>query len=67
VFGAIWAQAELRKILRTIGARVDERELVVPRAQHAFGANGTLRDLEVASALRAIIDELLDNTCHQAA
>jgi len=67
VFGAIWAQAELRKVLRTIGARVDERELVVPCAQHVFDANGTLCDPEVASTLRAIVDELLDNTCHQAA
>ena len=35
-FGAIWAQAELRKILRTIGASVEERELAVSHAQHAF-------------------------------
>ena len=67
VFGAIWAQAELRKVLRTIGAQVNERELVIPRAQQAFSANGTLRDPEVATALRTIVHELLDATCRQAA
>src|SRR5262249_44552810 len=31
-FGGVWAQAELRKVLRTTGARVVEGELAVPRA-----------------------------------
>jgi len=66
-FGAIWAQAELRKVLRTIGAQVDERELVVPRAHHAFTADGMLRDPDLASALKAIVHELLDATCRRAA
>ena len=67
VFGAIWAQAELRKVLRTLGAAVDERELVVARADHAFDAAGALRDPEVARALRTIIHELVDTTCRRAA
>jgi chromate reductase len=66
-FGAIWAQAELRKVLRTIGARVDERELVVPRAHHAFAADGALLDQDLASALRAIVHGVLDTTCRRAA
>ncbi|MBA3429474.1 MAG: NAD(P)H-dependent oxidoreductase [Actinobacteria bacterium] len=40
LFGAIWAQAELRKVLTAIGARVIERELPVPRAHEAFEATG---------------------------
>ncbi len=67
VFGAIWAQAELRKILSTIGAKVNERELVIPHAQDAFTPSGTLRDPEVAGELRTLVRELLDNTVHQAA
>jgi chromate reductase len=66
-FGAIWAQAELRKVLMTIGARVDERELVVPHVQHAFTAEGTLRDPGVDAALREIIKQLLETTRHRAA
>ena len=58
VFGAIWAQAELRKILRTLGAETDDRELVVPQAQHAFAEDGSLRDEELASTLRAIVLDL---------
>jgi chromate reductase len=58
VFGAIWAQAELRKILRTLGADVDERELVVPEAQSAFRDDGSLRDEILASALRTLVADL---------
>lgn len=55
VFGAIWAQAELRKILRTLGADVDDRDLVVAEAQSAFRADGSLRDETLASALRMVV------------
>jgi chromate reductase len=67
IFGAIWAQAELRKILRTLGAQVDDRELAVAHAQRAFTANGTLRDPELARALEEIVDGLLDTMSHRAA
>lgn len=66
-FGAVWAQAELRKILTTIGACVDQRELVVPRAQDAFTSQGHLRDPELAVGLRAIVASLIDRTGQQAA
>jgi chromate reductase len=66
-FGAVWAQAELRKVLQTIGARVGEGELVVAHAQHAFGPDGTLSDPDVAAALRTIVEQLLDATCRRAA
>ena len=67
VFGAIWAQADLRKILRTLGAQIDERELVVAHAQHAFGGDGSLRDAELASALRSFVADLGGVACRRAA
>jgi chromate reductase, NAD(P)H dehydrogenase (quinone) len=57
-FGAVWAQAELRKILRTIGACVEGRELAVAHAQDAFGADGLLRDPEQRALLRSILETL---------
>lgn len=59
IFGAIWAQADLRKILRTIGARVDEHELAVSHGQDAFTTQGDLRDRDLALGLRAIVARLI--------
>jgi chromate reductase len=67
VFGAAWAQADLRKILKTIGARVVDRELLVAHAQHAFTRQGRLRDPRHAAALTSILDTLSQRTCRQAA
>lgn len=67
VFGAVWAQAELRKILRTLGAEIDERELVVAHAHSAFDEDGTLRDEDLASRLRAIVSDLAAVPCRCAA
>jgi chromate reductase, NAD(P)H dehydrogenase (quinone) len=36
MFGAVWAQAELRKVLGLIGARVLDRDTPVPLADSAF-------------------------------
>jgi len=58
VFGAIWAQAELKKILRTLGAEVDDRDFVVAEAQTAFLEDGSLRDEALASALRMLVWDL---------
>ncbi|HEX7291330.1 MAG TPA: NADPH-dependent FMN reductase [Conexibacter sp.] len=58
LFGAVWAQAEARKVLRTIGAHVLERELPVGQADDAFDASGRLRDPDARAALAAIVDEL---------
>ena len=46
-FGAMWAQADLRKILGIAGARVAPVELAVPRAHETLGADleGQLRAL----------------------
>ena len=54
-FGAVWAQAELRKALGLAGARVLDHELAVPTAHEAFHADGRLlrggskRDCEKSS------------------
>jgi chromate reductase len=38
MFGAVWAQAETRKVLSTIGARVLDVELPVPEGDERFDA-----------------------------
>ena len=42
MFGAVWAQAETRKVLGALGGRVLEREFPFARAQDAY-ADGELR------------------------
>ena len=67
LFGAIWAQAELRKVLNTIGAAVLDSELPVPAAQTTLTTDGRLRDPAVAAALRALVRDLVDRTLARAA
>jgi len=59
LFGAVWAQAEARKVLKTIGARVLERELPVGQADAAWAPDGTLLDPALGTALAEIIEELV--------
>lgn len=59
LFGAVWAQAEARKVLQTIGAEVLERELPVGQAGEAFAPDGSLRDPELRAALEQTVGELL--------
>jgi len=58
-FGAVWAQAELRKALAAAGARVIDRELPVALAHEAFDVDGALLDQERTAALDEIVAELL--------
>ena len=58
-FGAVWAQAELRKILSACGARVLDRQLPVERASHAFAPGGSLADPELTAALAEIVRDLV--------
>jgi chromate reductase len=60
LFGAVWAQAETRKVLSTIGARVVDRELPIAQADEALGADGLPREREAVEELSALLDELLD-------
>ena len=50
-FGAVWAQAELRKVLATAGARVVEAELAVGHAAGRFDEAGELVDEELRDQL----------------
>ena len=61
-FGAVWAQAELRRVLRTIGARVVERELAIGRAHEAFGPAGRLLDRTGRDSLSEIVRALVEET-----
>lgn len=67
LFGAVWAQAEIRKVLGHMGARVIDQELPVARAAEAFDAQGNLHDAEIETALREITIELLAEVAPQLA
>jgi chromate reductase len=60
LFGAVWAQAEMRKVLSTIGARVVDRELPIGQADDALGPDGLPRDELAVERLSATLDELLE-------
>ena len=58
LFGAVWAQAEGRKVLAAIGAKVIDRELPVGMADYAFTDDGTLVDDGHTATLAEILTEL---------
>jgi chromate reductase len=59
IFGAVWAQAEARKVLAASGAGVLDVELPVARAAEAFDADGELHDPELRDRLAEITGELV--------
>jgi chromate reductase len=59
MFGAVWAQAELRKVLSTAGARVVDRELPVAAADEAFTDDGRLVEADHHNELAAIVEQLV--------
>ncbi|HEX6699820.1 MAG TPA: NADPH-dependent FMN reductase [Gaiellaceae bacterium] len=59
MFGAVWAQAELRKVLAATGARVAEAELAVGHAQTRFDDEGRLVDHEIREQLQEAVDLLV--------
>ena len=59
LFGAVWAQAEVRKALKASGAHVLESELPVALADGAFTAEGDLADDELAERLRDLLADLV--------
>ena len=59
MFGAVWAQAEARKVLTAIGSRVLDRELPVPSADELL-ADGKITDDEIEAQLIAVIDALAE-------
>ena len=60
MFGAVWAQAELRKALAAAGARVVDREIPLPYAEELFDAAGGLVERELEATLEEIVGELLE-------
>src|SRR5581483_9270611 len=57
-FGAVWAAAELRKVLGAMGARVADAELAVGHAMDKI-ADGTVVDEDVRRGLRDAFETLL--------
>ncbi len=53
MFGAVWAQADLRKVLGALGARVVDLELPVGSADEAFNDDGRLASGELSAQLEA--------------
>jgi chromate reductase, NAD(P)H dehydrogenase (quinone) len=58
MFGATWAQAELRKVLTAMGARVTEVELPVSRAHEKIDVDGVVHDEETREQLRDAVETL---------
>jgi chromate reductase len=58
-FGAVWAQAELKKVVGLIGARVLPIELPVSKANSVFDADGRLIDDELRVRLSEVVNDLV--------
>ena len=55
MFGAVWAQAELRKALAASGARVLDGEVAVGHAHTRFEPDGSLNDPNLAEQLDDVV------------
>jgi chromate reductase len=60
MFGAVWAQAELRKVLGASAARVVEGEVPVGHAHTRFESDGSLNDANLAERIQAVVDDLIE-------
>jgi chromate reductase len=58
-FGAVWAQAELRKALGLARARVLDHELAIPTAHEAFADDGRLAQAAARRRLGEILEHLV--------
>jgi chromate reductase len=59
IFGAVWAQAEVRKVLGAMGARVAEGEVALGDAMHRFDGEGRLTDANLEQQVRELAGELV--------
>ncbi len=59
LFGAVWAQAEVRKTMKASGAYVLESELPVGMADAAFADDGGLVDPELTQRLKELLADLV--------
>jgi chromate reductase, NAD(P)H dehydrogenase (quinone) len=57
-FGAMWAQADLKRILGLTGARVIGDEFPVMRAHEKFDTGGRLLDGKLSERLRLVLETL---------
>ncbi len=57
LFGAVWAQAEARKVLGAAGARVIDRELPIPKAADHFTGD-EVSNPDIQTELASILAEL---------
>jgi chromate reductase len=60
MFGAVWAAAELRKVLGAMGARVADVELAVGHAHERFDGDGVLLDDEIRAGLAEALGKLVE-------
>ena len=58
-YGGVWAQAELRKVLGILGARVVEGEVAVPEAHERFDSQGRLTHENTREQLAQLLDDLV--------
>jgi chromate reductase, NAD(P)H dehydrogenase (quinone) len=58
-FGAVWSQAELRKVLATIGARVLDVDVAVGHADTQFDDGGHLVDEQLQEQLGEVVAALV--------
>jgi chromate reductase, NAD(P)H dehydrogenase (quinone) len=58
LFGAVWAQADVRKVLTASGAHVLDSELPVGMAGDVFDGEGRLADSELAERLGGMVADL---------
>jgi chromate reductase len=66
-FGAVWAQAELRKVLATAGARVVGGDVAVGHAHERFDEHGVLTDENLLEQLGEVVQALVAETVPAAA
>jgi chromate reductase len=66
-FGAVWSQAELRKVLAACGARVVEGELALGHAHERFDDDGRLTDDEAREQLHEVLELLVESIRTRAA
>jgi chromate reductase, NAD(P)H dehydrogenase (quinone) len=60
-FGAVWAQAELRKVLAATGARVVEGEVAVGHAHDKLAADDSLTDDNLREQLAEVVAGLVES------
>lgn len=65
MFGALWAQAELRKVLAAAGARVADGELPVGQAHTRFDDAGRLIDDDLRARLAVVVSGLVGQVARE--